>query len=252
MAVGFNYWPMIIMRISPLAIFSLGWQGLFRVVALCLWLGGTCLLAEDAAKTAPGDLVPLKPKLPAPAFVGTPKDIPAGANVEKASDKPTGPLLIPKDAKNVAPGAKLSASDGKKPEELAKITDGVKEADDANLVLLRKGPQFVQFDLGGAHEIFAIVIWHAHDTPKVYHSVVAQVADDADFTANVRTLFNNDLANAAGRGIGADREYFETYEGKTIDAKGAKARYLRLYSKGSTDSSLNEYTEVEIYGRPMK
>jgi hypothetical protein len=197
------------------------------------------------------DLVPLKPKLPEPAFVGTPKEPPPGTNIEGPSKEPRKPLMIPANAKNLAPAAKLSTSDtNATPGMLARITDGNKEATDAAVVLLRKGTQYVQFDLGAVDEIFAIVIWHAHDTPKVYHSVVAQVADDAGFTQNVRTLFNNDAANAAGRGIGTDREYFETFEGKTIDAKGAKARYVRLYSKGSTDSSLNEYTEVEIYGRP--
>ena len=44
----------------------------------------------------------------------------------------------------------------------------------------------------------------------------------------------------------------ETYEGKLINAKGVKARYLRFYSKGSTESALNEYTEIEVYGRPAK
>jgi hypothetical protein len=71
-------------------------------------------------------------------------------------------------------------------------------------------------------------------------------------SVNLRTLFNNDLANACHRGAGTNREYFETREGKLIDAKGVKARYLRLYSDGSTDSALNEYTEVEIYARPPR
>lgn len=197
------------------------------------------------------DLVPLKPKLPEPAFVGTPKEAPAGTNIEGPSTKPKPPLMIPRNAVNIAPAAKISTSDtNATPQMLAKITDGNKEATDASVVLLRKGVQYVHFDLGAPKEIFAIVIWHAHDTPKVYHSVVAQAADDAEFTKNVRTLFNNDTSDACGRGPGTDREYFETFEGKTIDAKGVKARYVRLYSKGSTDSSLNEYTEVEIYGRP--
>ena len=51
---------------------------------------------------------------------------------------------------------------------------------------------------------------------------------------------------------GTDREYFETHEGRLINAKGVKARYLRFYSKGSTESALNEYTEIEVYGRPAK
>jgi hypothetical protein len=199
------------------------------------------------------EMVPLKLKLPAPAFVGTPKDLPADGNIEQPSDKPAPPFLIPRDAKNIAPTAKLSCSDKNAvPGELARLTDGVKEAADSNLLLLRKGPQYVQFDFGATNEIFAIVIWHAHDSPKVYHGVVVQVADDADFTANVRTLFNNDAANVDGRGAGTDREYVESYQGKTIDAHGAKSRYVRLYSKGSTDGAFNEYTEVEIYGRPLK
>ncbi len=213
--------------------------------ALCLSLCGFNLMAAE-------ELVPLKPDLPQAAFVGTPKDAPAGtSNVE--SGHRAKPLLIPKDTVNIAPKATITTSDAKaSPRVLVKITDGDKEARDSSVVLLRKGPQYLQFDFGAPKELFAIVIWHAHDTPKVYHDVIAQVADDAEFTKNVRTLFNNDKDNALGRGTGADREYFETNEGKTIDAKGEKAQFVRLYSKGSTDSSLNEYTEVEIYGRPPK
>jgi len=133
---------------------------------------------------------------------------------------------------------------------LEKITDGDKEPSDQSIIYLRKGTQWVQMDLGSPQALFAIVLWHAHNTPKVYHDVIVQIADDPDFMENVRTLFNNDQDNSSGRGVGADREYFETYEGRLIDAKGAKARYLRFYSKGSTESALNEYTEIEVYGRP--
>jgi hypothetical protein len=37
-----------------------------------------------------------------------------------------------------------------------------------------------------------------------------------------------------------------------LDAKGAKARYVRLYSNNSTTGHINEYTEAEVYGRPAK
>ncbi len=206
----------------------------------------TKLLADE-------ELVPLSPVLPAPAFVGTPKEPPVGANIEPPSDKPRLPLMAPKGVKNVAPGKKITCSDTHaNPTVLEKITDGNKEAADSSIVLLRKGSQYVQFDLGEPHEIYGILIWHAHDTPKVYREVIAQVADDADFKENVRTLFNNDAANNSGLGAGTDRQYYETNEGKMIYAKGAKARYVRLYSHGSTDSAMNEYTEVEIYARPVK
>jgi hypothetical protein len=210
----------------------------------------TCL---TAATLSAEELVPLKPKLPAPAFVGTPKDIPAGSNIEPPSTKPRPPLMIPADAKNIAPQSKVTCTDSNvTAANLAKLTDGDKEAFDTSIVLLKKGVQYVQFDLGSAQEIFALVVWHSHDTAKIFKNVIVQVADNAEFTENLRTLFNNDLENTSGRGVGTDRQYFENYEGRTFDAKGAKARFVRLYSKGSTDGAFNEYTEVEIHARPAK
>ena len=211
----------------------------------------TNLSADEAAKPASTALVPLKLNLPNPVFIGTPKEAPKGVDVEPVPAKPPPPLMIPSDVHNIAPGKKITCSDkGVSTSVLARITDGNKEAGEDATAMLRKGLQWIQFDLGAPQEIYAIVFWHAHDTAKVYRSVVVQVADDADFTAHVRTLFNNDRDNGAGLGAGTDRQYFETFMGKIVNAKGAPARYVRLYSHGSTDSALNEYTEVEIYGRP--
>jgi hypothetical protein len=196
------------------------------------------------------DLVPLQIKLPAAAFLGTPSDTPLGTSVEKPSGKPRPPIMVPRGVSNLALGKPVTTSDTNQlAVNLAKITDGDKEASEQGTVLLRKGVQWVQIDLGAAYELYAIVIWHAHDTPKVYHGVVVQLADDADFTKNVRTIFNDDQTNVDGLGVGENREYFETNEGKLIEAKGAAARYVRAYSKGSTESRLNEYTEIEVYGR---
>jgi hypothetical protein len=195
-------------------------------------------------------LEPLKLTLPAPAFKGTPKNIPLSPIMEPPSDKPRPPLMVPAGLKNFAPGAKISCSDKSVTrDQLAKLTDGDKEASEASVLLLRKGTQYIQLDLGKPSEVFAIILWHSHTAAKVYHDVIVQVADDLDFTQNVRTLFNNDHENSAGLGVGTDREYFETYEGRLVDAKGAKARFIRCYSRGSTESPLNEYTEIEVYGR---
>jgi hypothetical protein len=214
-------------------------------------LGGLCF--GPAGRCQAQDLVPLKIKLPAPAFVGTPSDTPAGSSVEKPTGVPRPLLMVPAGVENLAFKRPVTTSDTNQvPENLVKITDGDKEASEEGTVLLRKGVQWVQIDLGAPYEIYAIVIWHAHDTPKVYHGIVARVADDAQFTQNVRTLFNNDQSNADGLGTGTNREYFETNEGKLIEGNGAQARYVRLYSRGSTESRLNEYTEVEVYGRAPK
>jgi len=211
------------------------------------------LLSFSVSRGLAQDKVPLDIKLPSPAFKGTPKDMQLGPNVEPLSDKPRPAFMVPSGLKNIAQGAKLTSSDKNATATvLEKITDGDKEPSDQSIIFLRKGPQWVQLDLGSPQEIFAILLWHAHNTPKVYHAVVVQASDDPDFGDKVQTLFNNDVENLDGRGVGTDREYFETYEGRLIDGKGTKARYLRFYSKGSTESVLNEYTEIEVYGRPAK
>jgi hypothetical protein len=215
---------------------------------------GPLKAAKNQSAAAGSDLVPLVLKLPTAAFKGTPKDIQTNSYTEPYDpNKPRPPMMVPAGLKNLAPGSKISCGDRNVPaDSLAKITDGDKDASDQSIIFLRKGTQWVQLDLGSPCELFALVIWHAHNTAKVYHDVLVQVADDPDFVTNVGILFNNDQDNTSGLGVGTDREYFETHEGKLINAKGVKARYIRFYSKGSTESALNEYTELEVYGRPAK
>jgi len=67
----------------------------------------------------------------------------------------------------------------------------------------------------------------------------------------VETVFNNDIGNETGNGIGKDRRYVETNEGKLIDAKGVEGRYVRLISNGSDKTAANHYIEVEVYGKPV-
>jgi hypothetical protein len=196
------------------------------------------------------ELVPIEIELPKPMFVGTPQDIRV-PNLEKPLGKPRPPFLAPAGTVNLAAGKTATSSD---PEpiigELEMITDGDKEAADGSYVEFGPFVQHVTIDLEQPCEIYAIVFWHYHRQGRVYHDVIVQVADDPDFIMNVRTLFNNDHDNSAGHGIGKDMHYVETSEGKLIDAGGARARYLRLYSNGSTANDLNHYIEVEVYGQP--
>jgi hypothetical protein len=221
-------------------------------MALGLALTGG-LSVRSAAAAESGDKVPLNIKLPSPAFKGTPKDIQLSNYVEPLSDKPRPPMMVPDGLKNIAVGAKITCSDkNATADTLAKINDGDKEASEQSIIYLRKGSQWVQIDFGSPQEIFAVCLWHAHNSAKVYHDVIVRIADDQDFIQNVKTIFNNDQDNTSGLGVGTDREFFETHEGKLIDTKGVTARYIRFYSKGSTESALNEYTEIEVYGRPAK
>ncbi len=205
--------------------------------------------AADNEKTG---WVPIEIKLPKPVFIGTPQDTRV-PNLEKPLGKERPPFLAPEGTKNIASGKPVSSSD-KEPiiGELVYITDGDKEAADGSYVELGPLQQHVTIDLEGMYEIYAIVVWHHHMQAQVYYDVVVQVADDADFVTNVRTLFNNDIDNSAGFGIGTDMHYTETNEGKLVDAKGVKARYVKLYSNGNTSDDLNRYTEVEVYGRPVE
>jgi hypothetical protein len=84
----------------------------------------------------------------------------------------------------------------------------------------------------------------------VYFNVVVQVSDDPDFIQNVKTVFNNDAVNRTGLGVGKDPLYIETYEGRLIDARGVRGRYVRLYSRGNSSTEMNHYIEVEVYGKP--
>jgi len=203
--------------------------------------------------SAADGLVALDLKLPKPAFVGTPKNVPPGTTVEKPSGKLRPPFRVPAGTVNLAAGRPVDAG-GAEPivGETKLVTDGDKEAADGSYVEFGPGLKSVTIDLGRPCELACIVVWHWHGDPRVYHDVIVQVADDADFITSVRTLFNNDADNTAGLGVGSDHEYFETYEGRLIDAKLAKARFVRLFSNGSTADEMNRMTEVEVYGRPVK
>ena len=101
-----------------------------------------------------------------------------------------------------------------------------------------------------SHPLSAILAWHYHSQARVYRDVIVQVSDDPAFKTGVTTVFNNDHDNSSKLGAGKDKEYIEVAEGRLFDPKGAKARYVRLYSNGNTTNDLNHYVEVEVYGLP--
>ncbi|MBN2593279.1 MAG: hypothetical protein JXA81_07210 [Sedimentisphaerales bacterium] len=209
---------------------------------------------EPAAPANITGFVPIDIKLPKPMFVGTPQDTKV-PNLEKPLGKARPPFLAPEGTTNVALGKPIASSD-EEPiiGEIEMITDGDKEAADGSYVELGPFVQYVTIDLEAMYDIYAIVVWHYHKQARVYFDTVVQVADDADFITNVKTVFNNDIDNSAGLGVGKDMHYTETNEGKLIDvlSQGIKARYVRLYSNGNTSNDLNHYIEVEVYGKPVK
>jgi hypothetical protein len=196
------------------------------------------------------DLVPLKTELPKPVFVGTPVPFKV-PNLEPPLKGKRPDFMIPAGTTNLALNKPVTSST---PDPingtLDLVTDGDKAGDEGSYVEIGPGKQWVQIDLGKEADIYAILVWHFHSQERVYFDVVAQVSDDPAFSKDVTTVFNNDAANELGLGAGKDLDYIETYQGKLVDAKGVKGRYVRLYSKGNTTNKLNHYIEVEVWGKP--
>jgi hypothetical protein len=194
---------------------------------------------------------PIPLKLPCPLLAPTPPPVPVPDNVRVKPGsrwQPRPPVFAPAGVTNVAMHKPVTSSDmdpviG----QLAYVTNGCKEEAQYNHVELKPWPQWVQIDLLAVHHVHAVVVWHEFGDARVYRDVIVQVADDPLFTRNVRTLFNNDHDNSSGLGAGEDWEYFETHEGLLVEGHGTPARYVRLYSNGSTADDLNRYTEVEVF-----
>lgn len=194
----------------------------------------------------------LKLELPKPMFIGTPRNI-RSPNLEVITGKRRGPFLVPKGTVLLSLNKPVTGSD-RQPVigETEFVTDGQKSGEEGYYVEFGPGPQYVQIDLGKSFSLYAVLIWHYHSQARVYRDVIVQVSDDQDFVTDVRTVFNNDHDNSSGLGIGKDKEYIETNEGRLIDPRGVKARYVRLYSSGNTSNDMNHYVEVEVYGTPPK
>lgn len=203
-----------------------------------------------AAPAGPAGGVPIALELPAELAVGTPKNLKGTPNLDP-NKKPT-PINVPAEAKPISKGMKVTSSDTEEPFEgtLDMIVDGDKDGNEGYSVILTKGPQWIQIDLAKSQLVDAVVIWHYFKNDRVVNDVIVQLSDDPEFKTGVTTIFNNDVDNTAGQGAGTDKAYIGTYHGKQIPGKGTKARYVRCWSNGNTDNKMNEYIEVEVWGRP--
>ena len=210
---------------------------LLTVLASALALAATASAAE----------APLKVEVPKPLFAGTPRPI-SLANLEPANTKRPD-IMVSSDVKLLSKGKKVTSSDSLPViGELSFITDGDKTGIDGAYVELGPNTQWVQVDLGSTAKIAAVAVWYFHSQARVYHDVVIQISDDAEFKKGVTTIFNTDDDNSSKLGKGSDKSYVETNNGRVLDAKGANGRYVRLYSNGNTSDELNHYCEVEVFG----
>jgi hypothetical protein len=207
-------------------------------------------VAEEPEKDSEVIMAPLALELPKPMFVGTPENLSGIENLEPDTKKPRPAFLAPEDVKNVALN-KLVTSSEMDPitGTLDMVVDGDKDATEGSVVELGPFEQWVVVDLEDEYELYAIVFWHFHKTPRVYHDVAVQVSTDPEFITDVTTLFSNDIDNSLGLGVGQNQHYIDKAEGKLVDAKGTKARYVRLWSQANNQNDYSHYIEVEVYGK---
>jgi hypothetical protein len=209
-------------------------------------------MTADPVQAFQEEKVVLELELPKPMFVGTPRNI-RSANLERVTGKKRPAFYVPAGTALLTMEKPVAASDVEPIiGEVEFVNDGEKSGEDGYYVEFGPGVQWVQIDFEDTFDLHAILVWHFHSQARVYRDVVVQASEDPDFINGVKTVFNNDHDNSAGLGVGRDKEYIEVNEGRLIDTKGGKARYVRLYSQGNTSNDMNHYVEVEVYGTPSK
>jgi hypothetical protein len=209
--------------------------------------------AAPAAATAasssgtPGGVL-LTTELPPELIEGTPKPMNVPNLVQAPTKAPQ--YFVSPGVALLSKGKKVTSSDDNPIiGDLTLITDGDKQAGEGYFVELQDKTQWVQIDLEKSAAISAVWLWHFHSQKRAYNDVIVQVSDDPEFKTGVTTIYNNDYDNSSKLGKGTDNPYVESRFGLLADAKGAKGRYVRLYSNGNTSNEMNHYIEVEVYGK---
>ena len=164
------------------------------------------------------------------------------------------PLRVIRGLKNMALNKPVTADKKPTTGEIEQVNDGIKTSGRFDFV---EGPTWVQVDMKAPVSIHAIAVWHFYKNPIIYDDVIVRISDDADFTRNVRVLFNNDHDNSSGLGKGKDTAFISRWWGEVVDARGpdgvgTTARFVRLYTRKSADGARPRYVELAVYGLPAE
>ena len=205
-----------------------------------------------AAVAAFAEKVAIKFELPPPHSSGTPKEIKSdNLEPDPGPGKLRAPIMVEPEftKKLTTENTKVTTSEEAVTGDNDYVVDGDKTPDATSMLQLPGGLQWVQLDLGAEHTIAAVCVWHDQGDERVYKDVIVQISNDANFVDGVKTIFNNDHDNTAKLGAGKDKEYRERNDGRPMDAKLTKGRYVRCYSNGSTSEPVNNYIEIEVFGK---
>lgn len=126
----------------------------------------------------------------------------------------------------------------------SRTTDG--DINTANYCSVTTGVTWIMLDFGASYDINKVNLWHYYGDGRTFHDVIVQLSNTSNFSTKT-TVFNNDANNSAGQGTGTDSEYAETSNGKEITFTTVNARYMRLYTNGSTANNYGYYVEVQAW-----
>ncbi|NLC04522.1 MAG: hypothetical protein GX787_09625, partial [Tissierellia bacterium] len=98
-------------------------------------------------------------------------------------------------------------------------------------------------DFGDIYSINEVRVKAYHDWK--FRNVIIQLSTEADFSANVYTVFNNDTTNTVGQGVGIDGAYQEySFELRNIFSfDPVQARYIRF----TNDASVHEGKTISLF-----
>jgi hypothetical protein len=120
----------------------------------------------------------------------------------------------------------------------------VVDGDYGTRIYLGKGLTLLNMDLGAEYVVHRINI---RRLPTVtYEAVVFQVSRDATAW---ETVFNSDLTDRIGRGVGDKKSYIETTGGKDVTFDERHTRYLRFFTYTNRNA---EFAEVEVFANPSE
>jgi hypothetical protein len=78
-----------------------------------------------------------------------------------------------------------------------------------------------------------------------------QIAKDPAFATDVKTIFNSNVHNSMGLGVGRDKPYYETRYGRLFPCNGAIGQYVRGHSGGRMRSGPEAFIEIEVHGAAL-
>ena len=209
-------------------------------------------VAAAALYAFAADKVAIKFEIPPPHSSGTPKEVKSdNLEPDPGPGKYRAPIMVPAgfDKKLTTEDTVVTTSEEAVTGDNEYVVDADKTPDATCMLQLPGGVQWVQLDLGAEKTVSAVCVWHDQGDDRVYKDVIVQLSNDAKFATGVTTIFNNDHDNTSKLGKGTAKEYRERNDGRPIDGKMTKARYVRCYSAGSTSEPVNNYVEIEVFGK---